>query len=86
MKIDSCLILLNKASAIDENYFNAFTKSKFLTFRKDSEESIKNKKKVELRLNQPLWKTQRSHFFDIDGNRTEAEKKYNIELLSLKTI
>jgi hypothetical protein len=23
MKIDSCLILLNKASAIDENYFNA---------------------------------------------------------------
>jgi hypothetical protein len=43
MKIDSCLILLNKASAIDENYFNA-SKSKFLTFRKDSEESIKNKK------------------------------------------
>jgi hypothetical protein len=38
MKIDSCLILLNKASAIDENYFNAScTKSKFLTFKKDSE-------------------------------------------------
>jgi hypothetical protein len=60
MKIDSCLILLNKA--IDENYFNSCTKSKFLTFRKDSEESIKNKKKVELRLNQPLWKTKRSIF------------------------
>jgi hypothetical protein len=47
MKIDSCLILLNKASAIDENYFNAsYTKSKFLTFRKDSEESIKKKKRL----------------------------------------
>jgi hypothetical protein len=35
MKIDSCLILLNKASAIDENYFNAScTKSKFLTLEK----------------------------------------------------
>jgi hypothetical protein len=25
-------------------------------------------------------------FFDIDGNRTEAEKKYNIELLSIKAL
>jgi hypothetical protein len=35
---------------------------------------LKIKKKVELRLNQPLWKTKRSHFFDIDGNKTEAEE------------
>jgi hypothetical protein len=38
INIDSYLILLNKASTIDENNFNAsYTKSKFLTFKKDSE-------------------------------------------------
>jgi hypothetical protein len=82
MKIDSCLISLNKAYAIDENYFNVFLyqKSKFLTFRKDSEESIKNKKKV-VETKPTIMETQRSHFFfDIDAMARTKTEKNNIEI------
>ena len=80
VKIDSCLVLVNKAIKIDESYFNAYyTKSKFLTWKKDIKESIKNNAKmIELRPHQPLWKIQSGLFFDIDGNKTEAEKNYTI--------
>jgi tetratricopeptide (TPR) repeat protein len=87
-KIDSCLILINKAIEINEDNFNAYyTKSKFLTFKKDIKESIKNNEKmVELRPNQPLWKMQRGLFFDIDGNKTEAEKNYKIGIAEYESL
>ena len=87
-KIDSCLILVNKAIEINEDNFNAYyTKSKFLTFKKDIKESIKNNEKmVELRPNQPLWKMQRGLFFDIDGNKTEAEKNYKIGIAEYESL
>lgn len=79
-KLDSCITLINEAIKIDENYFNAYyTKSTYLTLKKDIKESIKNNEKmIQLRPNQPLWKIQRGLFFDIDGNSIEAEKKYAI--------
>jgi hypothetical protein len=88
VKIDSCLILVNKAIKIDESYFNAYyTKSKFLTWKKDIKESIKNNvKMIELRPNQPLWKIQRGLFFDIDGNKTEAEKNYKIGITEYENL
>jgi tetratricopeptide (TPR) repeat protein len=87
-KIDSCLILINKAIEIDEDNFNAYyTKNKFLTFKKDIKESIKNNEKMlELRPNQPLWKMQRGLFFDIDGNKTEAEKYYEIGIAEYESL
>jgi len=87
-KIDSCLILVNKAIEINEDNFNAYyTKSKFLTFKKDIKESIKNNEKMlELRPNQPLWKMQRGLFFDIDGNKTEAEKNYKIGIAEYESL
>jgi len=79
-KLDSCITLINEAIKIDENYFNAYyTKSTFLTLKKDIRESIKNNEKmIQLRPDQPLWKIQRGLFFDIDGNTIEAEKNYAI--------
>jgi tetratricopeptide (TPR) repeat protein len=79
-KLDSCITLINEAIKIDENYFNAYyTKSTYLTLKKDIKESIKNNvKMIQLRPNQPLWKIQRGLFFDIDGNSIEAEKNYAI--------
>jgi tetratricopeptide (TPR) repeat protein len=87
-KIDSCLILINKAIEIDEDNFNAYySKSKFLTFKKDIKELIKNNEKmIELRPNQPLWKMQRGLFFDIDGNKTEAEKNYRIGIAEYESL
>ncbi|WP_300978594.1 hypothetical protein [Flavobacterium sp.] len=88
VKIDSCLVLVNKAIKIDESYFNAYyTKSKFLTWKKDIKESIKNNAKmIELRPNQPLWKIQRGLFFDIDGDKTEAEKNYKIGITEYENL
>ncbi|NGY37229.1 hypothetical protein FQU23_006840 [Flavobacterium sp. XN-5] len=88
VKIDSCLVLVNQAIEIDENYFNAYyTKSKFLTWKKDVKESIKNNAKmIELRPKQPLWKIQRGLFFDIDANKTEAEKNYKIGLIEYENL
>ena len=88
VKIDSCLVLVNKAIEIDNKNFNAYyTKSKFLTFKKDIKESIKNNEKmVELRPNQPLWKMQRGLFFDIDGNKAEAQKNYQIGLAEYENL
>ena len=79
-KIDSCITLINEAIKIDENYFNAYyTKSTYLTLKKDIKESIKNNEKmIQLRPNQPLWKIQRGLFFDINGNSSEAQKNYAI--------
>ena len=80
IKIDSCLKIINKAIEIDDENFNAYyNKTRFLTLKKDIKESIKNNQKmVELRPNQPLWKIQRGLFFDIDGNKIEANKNYKI--------
>ena len=80
IKIDSCLTIINKAIEIDNNNFSAYyNKSKFLTLKKDIKESIKNNQKmIELRPNQPLWKIQRGLFFDIDGNKIEADKNYKL--------
>jgi hypothetical protein len=88
VKIDNCLVLVNKAIKIDESYFNAYyTKSKFLTWKKDIKESIKNNAKmIELRPNQPLWKIQRGLFFDIDGNKIEAEKNYKIGITEYENL
>jgi tetratricopeptide (TPR) repeat protein len=88
VKIDSCLVLINKAIKIDESYFNAYyTKSKFLTWKKDIKESIKNNEKmIELRPKQPLWKIQRGLFYDIDGNKTEAEKNYKIGITEYENL
>jgi hypothetical protein len=88
VKIDSCLVLINKAIKIDESYFNAYyTKSKFLTWKKDIKESIKNNAKmIELRPQQPLWKIQRGLFYDIDGNKTEAEKNYKIGITEYENL
>ncbi len=88
VKIDSCLVLINKAIEIDNENFNAYySKSKFLTFKKDIKESIKNNEKmIKLRPNQPLWKMQRGLFFDIDGNQTEAEKNYIIGITEYENL
>jgi len=88
VKIDSCLIIINKAIELNKDNFNAYyTKSKFLTFKKDIKESIKNNEKmIELRPKQPLWKMQRGLFFDIDGNKTEAEKNYKIGLAEYESL
>ncbi|TRW95583.1 tetratricopeptide repeat protein [Flavobacterium gawalongense] len=79
-KLDSCIALIDNAIKIDGKYFNAYyAKSKFLTWKKDIKESIKNNEKMmQLRPFQPLWKIQRGLFFDIDGNKIEAEKNYAI--------
>ena len=79
-KIDSCITLINEAIKSDENYFNAYyTKSTYLTLKKDIKESIMNNEKmIQLRPNQPLWKIQRGLFFDINGNSSEAQKNYAI--------
>ena len=88
LKIDSCLVLVNKAIEIDKSYFNAYyTKSKFLTWKKDIKESISNNEKmIELRPNQPLWKIQRGLFFDIDNNKTEAQKNYKIGITEYENL
>ena len=67
VKIDSCLALVDKAIEIDGSYFNAYyAKSKFLTWKKDIKESIKNNAKmIELRPQQPLWKIWLYHCRDI---------------------
>ena len=88
VKIDSCLVLIDKAIKIDESYFNAYyTKSKLLTRKKDIKESIKNNAKmIELRPQQPVWKIQRGLFYDIDGNKTEAEKNYKIGITEYENL
>ena len=79
-KLDSCIVLVDKAINIDKTYFRAYyTKSKFLAWKKDIKESIKNNEKmIQLRPDQPMWKIQRGLFFDIEGNMIEAEKNYEI--------
>ena len=88
VKIDSCLVLIDKAIKIDESYFNAYyTKSKFLTWKKDIKESIKNNAKmIELRPQQPVWKIQRGLYYDIDGNKTEAEKNYKVGITEYENL
>ena len=87
-KLDSCIVMVNKAIKIDENYFRAYyIKSKFLTWKKDTKELIKNNAKmIELRPEQPMWKIQRGLFFDIDGNRIEAEKYYSIGISEYESL
>lgn len=87
-KLDSCIALINKAIYIDKTYFGAYySKSKFLAWKKDIKESIKNNEKmIELRPNQPLWKIQRGLFFDIDGNKAEAEKNYLIGITEYENL
>jgi hypothetical protein len=67
--------LVDKAIEIDGSYFNAYyTKVNSWLGKKTLKNRLKNTKMIELRPQQPLWKIQRGLFFDIDGNKTEAEK------------
>ena len=79
VKLDSCIVLINEAIKIDENYFDAYlTKSRFLTEKKDISELLKNNEKmILLRPTQPYWKIQRGLYFDLIGNSTDAEKNYD---------
>jgi len=87
-KLDSCIVLIDKAIKIDETYFNAYyTKTQFLTQKKDIKGLLKNNEKmISLRPTQPLWKIQRGLFFDIDGNNVEAEKYYAIGIKEYESL
>lgn len=87
-KIDNCIILINNAIKIDSTYFKAYySKIKLLAWKKDIKGLLKNNEKmIELRPNQPIWKIQRGLFFEIDGNKIEAEKFYSNGILEYENL
>lgn len=87
-KIDSCMILIDNAIKIDSTYFKAYyDKIKFLAWKKDTKGLLKNNQKmIELRPNQPLWKIQRGLFYEIEGNKIEAEKFYSNGILEYENL
>lgn len=88
IKANQALLLLNQAIKIDDKYFSAYySKLIFLTAKKDIDGLLlNNQKMIELRPNQPLWKMQRGLFFDIKGNKSEAEKNYVIGIAEYENL
>lgn len=78
-KIDSCLVLINKAIEIDDENFGAYeAKSSFLAYKKDIKGLLKNNEKmIELHPKQPLWKIHRGLYLELNGEKVEAEKYYD---------
>ena len=88
IKTNQAIELINQAIKIDDKYFSAYhSKSFFLSLKKDIDALLlNNSKMIELRPNQPLWKIQRGLFFDIYGNKIEAEKNYKIGITEYENL
>ena len=88
VKIDSCLVLINKAIEIDDENFGAYyAKSTFLAFKKDIKELLKNNEKmIQLRPKQPYWKIQKGIYLELNGEKVEAEKYYDQAILEYQNL
>lgn len=88
IKTNQAIALIEQAIKIDDKYFSAYySKALFLTAKKDIDGLLLNNlKMIELRPNQPLWKIQRGFFFDIDNNKSEAEKNYKIGITEYENL
>jgi len=88
VKVDSCLILVNKAIETDgENFGAYYAKSTFLVFKKDIEGLLKNNEKmIQLRPKQPYWKIQRGFYLELSGEKVEAEKSYDQAILEYQNL
>ena len=88
VKIDSCLILVNKAIETDDENFGAYyAKSTFLVLKKDIKGLLKNNEKmIQLRPKQPYWKIQRGLYLELSGEKVEAEKYYEQAILDYQNL
>ena len=80
LKVDSALLLLDKATELDSLYFLGYAnKVQFLMFKQDFQRLLENNKKIrELRPNQPNWIIQHGLILELSDEIDKANKEYKI--------
>lgn len=83
LKVDSSLILTNKAIELDKNNINALQHLSVILFRKKDIDELLNlsDKLIKLRPERPIYLVQKAIYLEIKG-KTEESKKYYQEALT----
>ncbi len=78
IKVDSAILLLDKATEIDSLYFLGYSnKIQFLMIKQDYPRLLETNKRIkELRPNQPNWIIQRALIFELSGEIDKANSEY----------
>jgi len=78
LKVDSAIILLDKATEIDSLYFLGYAnKIQFLMIKQDFPRLLETNKRIrELRPNQPNWIIQRALILELSGEIDKANTEY----------
>lgn len=78
IKIDSAILLLNKATELDSLYFFGYSnKIQFLMIKKDFSRLLETNQRIqELRPNQPNWIIQRAMILELSGEIDNANAEY----------
>ncbi len=78
IKVDSAILLLDKATALDSLYFFGYSnKIQFLMIKQDFPRMLETNKRIrELRPNQPNWTIQRALILELSGEIEQANTEY----------
>jgi tetratricopeptide (TPR) repeat protein len=88
IKVDSAILLLNKATEIDSLYFLGYAnKIQFLLIKQDFPRLLETNERIrELRPKQPNWIIQRALILELSGEIDEANTEYKKGIIEYEEI